>query len=73
MENLTKICKIHKLMIGKRIKLENSTSRSWKFFQNFNKAVGLEKNPKLINVGSTFIRDSRVSSSLLAARTAQPS
>ena len=53
MENLTKknpsICK---LMINKKIKLENS-SRSWKTFQKFNKrrannkAVGLGKKSKI--------------------------
>ena len=65
MENLTKKPKICKFMINKKIKLENSC-RSWKMFQNFNKrrafnkAVGPGKNPRLINIGPTFIPDYRV-------------
>ena len=52
-------------MISKITKLEN-TRRSWKTFQDFNKrrafnkSVGPGKNPKLINVGPTFIPDCRV-------------
>ena len=48
------------------IKKNQNICRPWIKTQNlmnvgpFNKAVGLEKDPKVINVGPTFISESRV-------------
>ena len=57
-----------KVMLQKTIKLEK-ICRPWKKFQNLInvgpliRLWGLEKNPKLINVGPTFIPDYRVGGS----------